>query len=119
MSFFRKKFSPWGPSFADSVLALYNVSDFLSVQQHYDSVSSDIHVICGNLEIAKMIATNQENSVYFYIATQHPALPQCLFDMPSYCARYNVKTTFLLFVANIFSPKVCISCLGHGHNVLQ
>eukprot|EP01116_Phalansterium_solitarium_P020122 TRINITY_DN5841_c0_g1_i2.p1 TRINITY_DN5841_c0_g1~~TRINITY_DN5841_c0_g1_i2.p1 ORF type:complete len:562 (-),score=97.94 TRINITY_DN5841_c0_g1_i2:163-1809(-) len=101
-AYLQKRFSPWGADFYQQVLALYPTASFDGVQQSYDSISADIGVICGNLQLAQSASDGFKSSVFMYITRQRPEVPECFFSGFTYCSTYSYHTFDLDCLSNDF-----------------
>jgi len=108
ISFLRQKFSVFNSSLPDEVIAQYPFDAFVSFQEDYDSISSDLHFICGNLWQARNAVKSFKSPVYTYIVTQFPSSP-CPFN-PVYASRYAFHL-WDLFALNLDNGIPDIGCV--------
>lgn len=92
LNFITNRFNVFGPNFTQSIIDLYPLKNYLSQQQHYDVIASDVRDGCGNLALAKLLASHSPDIVkgplYVYVGTEFPEKPLCL-EFWHYCSRYS------------------------------
>jgi hypothetical protein len=83
------RFDVFGSDIPDQVQALYPLANFSSPQQAYDSISSDVGPVCGNLEVAALASQTMKSPIYAYVCTQKYSQPCCAIQVNGYCPRYS------------------------------
>lgn len=92
----------------DDVMSHYPLVDFLSPQQCYDQISTDINIICPNLEFARVIAAasssyKKAKSFYVFMLAERSA-HLCDYET-RYCPLYAYHS-YDLDVINFHSPNL-------------
>eukprot|EP01127_Copromyxa_protea_P021382 TRINITY_DN7334_c0_g1_i2.p1 TRINITY_DN7334_c0_g1~~TRINITY_DN7334_c0_g1_i2.p1 ORF type:complete len:416 (+),score=66.97 TRINITY_DN7334_c0_g1_i2:406-1653(+) len=90
ISYLERQFKPFNIT-KEEILSKYPLIDFFSPQQCYDQISSDIHIICPNLELVKGFSASDSIKGGYLFMIEQRSDHLCDYET-KYCPLYSYHT---------------------------
>lgn len=117
-AFAQKTMGAFGPDFAARLLKYYQAEMAVSPQKAYDSISADIEMTCGNIDVAAAASAGFKSPVYSLVVQAPPSHPVNMTMVGPYAPRYAFHVWDMIAASQLFSlPMMGMNYMAHPYDL--